>query len=411
MHEVEDPQQRLVAGPPRPRHRLGHQRGPVVVAQAVELLEGEEGEQVGAVAVVVGRYGVEGPAQHLDPVVVDGPEAALDAPVVQPGRRDQQLGVAGVVPEAGRSQQRVAEGGLARLPLGGAEGQEQVAERAVVVAVPELEGPAVPAAGLVGRQSFRGLGAGRLGRGRGAAPVVGVAAGGGDHPVVRPLGRAARGVQPFERLGGPAVHPGPAGGREPVVQRVLDDGVGEREPAGLAGHLVDEQGRLGPLEGIEDGVAVGVDERLEQAELDVAPEHGAGGQDAGDVVAEAGDAMGDDVADVVGQVELGVGLDPLPVLVAHDHPRLGQVAQELDGEEGVAAALAVHDIGDAGEAEVMPGRGLDEGAGVGGLEPPQRQPLDAGAHGAGSGRSRPAPSPTPRPPGPSSAAARGRGAR
>ena len=72
------------------------------------------------------RESVEGELQDLDLLGVDRPDGAEPAPVVGQGGGHESLGVAEVGGPACGLEERVAEGGVPRLALGGAEPDGEV---------------------------------------------------------------------------------------------------------------------------------------------------------------------------------------------------------------------------------------------------------------------------------------------
>ena len=155
-------------------------------------------------------------------------------------------GTVGVLELAGdcrRRQQGLAVRRVANLPLGLPQPDQQIAALGRIAArlAAQLERLAEPAEGLVGRElPERALtraarvidGLLRVVRRRRAAPVMG--------ELRDPIARVVA-AQLLEHLGDPAVEPGSARAAQVLVERVVDERVGEREATGDACRLDEDR--------------------------------------------------------------------------------------------------------------------------------------------------------------------------
>ena len=99
----------------------------------------------------------------------------------------------------------------------------------------------------------------------------------------------------------------------------------------------------------------------EDVDVELAPDHGCEPEDPRRVRPEALDTTSHDVADALRQVEIGelAAQHPPSVVVQVDRIRVVEVAQELPGEERVAAGLPVERVGEPDPVlvELVPGGG------------------------------------------------------
>jgi hypothetical protein len=179
--------------------------------------------------------------------------------------------------------------------------------------------------------------------------VLGAADLAGREVVVRELGGPRAGA--LERLAGAQVQPHAAARGRPLVERLADERVAEREVVDLARVLRRQAGAQRLLDAVEDLAGRPVDHRLDVLEPEVAPEHRRGGQRLDRDGRQPRQPSQDDVLDALRHAWL-VG-------------RLGEAAQRLLDEERVAAGLLVHAPGELAVA------GRDERGGRAGIEPLQ----------------------------------------
>ena len=154
-----------------------------------------------------------------------------------------------------------------------AEREEQLAARPLVARVRQVERVErrlVEARGLlVGEERERAI-AGAPGV---AQALVEVAAGDG---VVRELGEVGSrlvAVERLERLDRQPVQPDAAGGREPLVERVADEDVGEAKTTAAAGNVGDDAGGHRLVEHVEQLVLRDAGQARERVERELAAEH------------------------------------------------------------------------------------------------------------------------------------------
>ena len=334
---------------------------------------------------MVGGEAVEGQLQDLDLVGVDGASGREHAAVVGEGGGDEPVGVAEVGGPAGGVEERVAEGGVAGLALGGAEPDRQVdaQDRIGVVGLGvEVEGLGVVAEGVGGGEGGeRGVG-GLAGVADGLGEVDGL---GGVEPVAGQLADPCPGAvaaQVLERFGDLPVRAGPAGGTEILVQGVLDEGVGEVVVPGRVGELAHQGRGGGGVEDVEQLVLAMF--RLARASRSRSKSRPITA--ASDNTRSASGPSRPTRAPITsrtlsGSADLleGVGGDPSAGGVLGDRPGLGEVAEHLAHEERVAVGLAIHRVGEThgGVVEGVPGGGLHERHDAGVVEPGQLDARDA----------------------------------
>ena len=298
------------------------------------------------------------------------PTCAEEAPVVGEGGGDEPVGVAEVGGPAGGVEERVAEGGVAGLALGGAEPDREVEPEDRIGVV----GLGVEVEGL-------GVVAERVGRGergeRGVAGLAGVADGlgqvdglGGAEPVAGQLADPCPGAVPaevFERFGDLPVRPGPAGGTEVLVQGVLDERVREVVAPGRVGELAHQRRGRGGVEDVE---------QLVLGRLGRTGEHDRGrsrGRSPRRSTAPARRLVPSRPtrAPITSRTLSGKrrsaravsSATQRPVGVLGDRAGLGEVAQHLAHEERVAVGLAIHARGrdpPPASSRRVPGGGFHE---------------------------------------------------
>ena len=379
---VEDPHDGgVVAGGLGDGEGLVGQRLATLEGAPVGELRTQGGEHERPVGVVGGEP-IEGHLQDLDLVGVDGAAGREDAPVVGQGGGHEALGVTEVGGPASGVEERVAKGGVSGLALGGAEpdGQVDAQDRIGVVGLGvEVEGLGVVAEGVAGGEGGE-RGVGRLaGVVEGLGQVDGL---GGTEPVAGQLtdpGPGTVAAEVLQRLGHLPVRPRPTGGTEVLVQRVLDEGVGEAVVPRGVGELAHQgRGRRG-VEDVEQLVFRCLGGPGQHIEVEVPADHRGQRQHPLGVVSQSPDPCADHHPDAVGQRHLfeGVRCDPPAGGVLVDRPRLGEVTEHLGHEERVAVGLAIHRMGEThGRViEGVPGGGFHERHDAGVVEPGQ---LDAG---------------------------------
>jgi hypothetical protein len=326
------------------------------------------------------REPLECQLQDRDLVGVDG---SHNLPVVGQGRGDESPRVTELGGPPGRVEEGVAKGGVAGLVLGGAEPDREVdaegrvgvgglgveiecvgevAER--VARCERSEGGVAGLAGVVdGLGHVDGL--------RRVGPVAGELA----DPAAGPLA-----AEIFEGFGDLAVGPGAAGGAEVLGEGVLDERVREVVTPGRIGQLAHEGRGRGGVEDVEHLVLGSRSGPGQEIEVEVAADDRRRRQHAFGVRSEPSDARADDHPDAVGQRHLLQGRVRGPTAgrrILSDRAGLGQVAQHLVDEEGVAVGLAIHRMGKADPRviEVMPGGRFQERDHAGVVEADQ---LDVG---------------------------------
>ena len=277
--EVEHPEQEggVAAGPGR-GDGVVDQLTPVLVVAGVGELVGQGGEQQGPL--VVRRARRDGGLQHLDAVGVDAAEDAERADVVGEGGRRQALVVARSAGDPCRLQERVPVLRVAGLPLGRAQSDQQVeARRDVVVAELIVQQQRLTEV----RDRVTGSERGQRVLARLAGPVPrpsAVRAHGGLEPVVGQLGHLGAGVAGvLEQLRDAAVQPCGLVRSEVGQDGVLDQRVGEPEPARRVGDLADERRRRRVLEDAEHLVLVQPGGGGEEGHAELAPDDGRRAED------------------------------------------------------------------------------------------------------------------------------------
>ena len=118
--------------------------------------------------------------------------------------------------------------------------------------------------------------------------------------------------------------------------------MGEAEPAGRPGHLDHQAGLQGLLQGLEHLLLGFLEHAGEDGKVEVAPDDRGHSERPARRLGQALHPPPDHLPHALGDAEVGrVPLvAPSPVLLT-DGPDLGQVAQDLDEEEGVAVGLPV----------------------------------------------------------------------
>ena len=193
------------------------------------------------------------------------------------------------------------------------------------------------------------------------------------------VGRGARHRDP-RTLRQPADGRGPGGCcPDPVVQRVLDEGVGEAVVPRRACEFPHKGRRGRGVEDVEQLVFRCLRGPGQHVEVEVPADHRGQRQHPFGVGSQAADSCADHHTDAVGQGHLfeGVACDPSAASVLVDGSRLGEVTEHLGHEERVAVGLAVHGMGETyGRVlEGVAGGGFHERPDAGVVEPGQ---LDAG---------------------------------
>ena len=128
--------------------------------------------------------------------------------------------------------------------------------------------------------------------------------------MVSQLPDARTGVRPadlLESLGYPPVEPCPARCAEVLVERVVDERVGEPEVPDVVARLVDNGRRDRLVQHVEQLVFPGVHDPGEEVDVEVPPDHGGDAENSLRGFAQPGYAPADDLADALGQPEV---LDP-----------------------------------------------------------------------------------------------------
>ena len=355
-------ERRGVADPARDRDGLLAQRHPPLRLARVVELERQPGEQPRAQRRVLLPQPGERLLEHGDDIGVLAPERRPRAGDAERGAGEQH-GVGELARDLERGRERLARFVEPRPRLGGAEREQQLAAGLVARGarrLPSAERAAVVLRRLLPRQQAIG------------------ATAGGEREVDRPRGaldrRGAREVarelrQPRvevvlvageDRLADPRVQPRPAQAREPVVERRLHERVGEGVPPDAIADLLQHPRVDRLVERRHELVARQRPERLEQPEVELAPDH------ARDLHRLAG--------------ARGQARDPARGDLAHAlrHARVLEVAavpHDLLDEERVALGLAVqrgHEVGRRLAAE-----GGDELGDLAAREPVER---DVGEH-------------------------------
>ena len=313
------PQREVVADTSGHGERLIAQRsGPVAVAPGE--LDSQGREQHRSFWSLGADRRRERRSEGVDSLLVDGTSAARPAPVVRQSGAHEQ----GRVPEAlgkiSRAEQCLPRSWVASLELCGAEVDQRLAARQLVgevLAIDELEGLAVPDDGVVGRELGERVVTGTPRVVDGLVRVGGLT---GLRPVVGELAEAVAGVvgaEAFEGDGNATVQSLATCGAEIVVERVLDESVGERQAARVLGQLSDQDRADRRVEQLERVIFALVRDSCEKLELEVATDHGGGTQCLFRGLAEPGHAASDDLADagrqrvVVSEVDVG---DPAAVV-------------------------------------------------------------------------------------------------
>ena len=369
-----------VVDPASDGDRLFDEPETFVTAGREDELACEGGAHPGPERRVSSGKGLVGGVEDGDPLLVARADEADEAPAVLDRGPGQRLGVAQVLGQPGRPQQRLAVGGVAGVALGDPEAGDHLAAAAVgsgLDVVEELESLAEEGGRLVGGELLERLparlgrvGDGLLHRAEPASARAGEVVGEGGG-VMDPTG--------LEELGDLLVAAGPAGDAHLLVQRRAHQGVGEA-PTAHAG-LEHEMGGDGGVEGVEHGVFLEAAHAQQQLEVEVGTDHRRDREDLVGVVGQAAQAATDHVAHPFGDGDL-VDVEvarPAPVAL-EDGARLDEAAQHLADEEGVALGLGPDGPGELFGAlvEVVAGGGLEHGGHAVGVEALDGDALHAG---------------------------------
>ena len=142
------------------------------------------------------------------------------------------------------------------------------------------------------------------------------------------------------------MRPTAPGGPEILVEGVLNEGVDEAVAVDLLG--LDDQPSGDRLFDLVDEVElVNIEEAGQHGEIEVAPDHGGHRKGPLDLGAQGGHAVGHDLSDAPGEPDLlQVGREvPHAVGALDERPVLGEMADQLDDEEGVASRLSPEGVG------------------------------------------------------------------
>jgi hypothetical protein len=178
-------------------------------------------------------------------------------------------------------------------------------------------------------------------------------------------------VDGLDGLGHPAVQGHPPARRDPLIQGVPHQGMGEPVTGGGPGYLHDQAGLRRLLYDRDQVLFVVARCLLEDWQLELQPDDGRDPQGPIRLLRQASDTPAHHLPDPLGNlkgVDRGTG-EPA-ALPALDGARLGQVAQHLANEERVAFGLLVDG---SGQQQVlvgqrMAGRLLHERSHAGGIE-------------------------------------------
>ena len=144
------------------------------------------------------------------------------------------------------------------------------------------------------------------------------------------------------------VQPGAAGRAEALVERLVDEGVGEVELAHPLLRLPQQRGCDGRLEVVEYALFSDLRRGREQLHVEHAADHRCELERVGRLRPQPGDPTLDDLADALREAQRRVAFHPpAPCrLVVGEGARFGQAAHDLAGEEGVACGLAGDVLGE-----------------------------------------------------------------
>ncbi len=150
----------------------------------------------------------------------------------------------------------------------------------------------------------------------------------------------------LEGLGHTLVRPPAPRGPEVLVEGVLDEGVHEAVAVDLLG-LDDQPPGDRLLDLVDEAQLVDIEEAGQHGEIEVAPDHRGHRKSPLDLGAQIGHAVGYDLSDAPGESDLvQVGREmPHAVGALDERPVLGEMADQLDDEEGVASRLSPKGVG------------------------------------------------------------------
>ena len=148
-------------------------------------------------------------------------------------------------------------------------------------------------------------------------------------------------VEILERLGHALMHSRSAGGPEALIERLVDERVGEAKLPDPLGGLGKQRGGDRRLEVIQQQALVEIEDRLEQLQVERTADHRCEPQDLERLLAQALHAPLDHLAHALGQRHTCGAIDaPAPAgLVEGQSPGLPKAAQDLSHEEWVAIGL------------------------------------------------------------------------
>ena len=135
--------------------------------------------------------------------------------------------------------------------------------------------------------------------------------------------------------------PGAAGAPEILIQRVLDEPMGEREALRSLRALLQERRRDRLIQQVEQPLLGELEHREQQLEVELAADDRSRAQRRPRIWAQALDSPPDDLAHALGQAQLGQVSHQAPAtaLLLRDRAGLRQMAQHLTGKERVARRL------------------------------------------------------------------------
>jgi hypothetical protein len=197
----------------------------------------------------------------------------------------------------------------------------------------ESEALEVPAPGFGVGHHRQGLVAGRQ---AGTGCPGAVPEGGGGEEVVGEPGSVVPAF--LESVGDLQVEPGPPGGGQRVVEGGADQGVAEAVGAGASFDHQASGGRF--VEGDDELPVLQFADGPQEADLEIGPQHGRRAQHPVGGLRQTGEAPPHHVARPLGDAQLAPLRHPA-ALPADDGAGLGQVADDLPDEEGVALGLVV----------------------------------------------------------------------
>ena len=296
-----------IAGGPAYLECFGRQAPTARRIAGVVELDGQQREHLRTARVVL-REGCRRGLERLHALGVDRADLAAPPSAVGEHGAAEAVRVANLSRERCRVEQGLAKVGVPALALGLAQADQQIAALRALPGrrpVVELERLSIPARGLAWRELLERALGGSLGIVQGLGRVVDA------HDRCRPMARelpepltglvSALLLEPFRDS---LVQSRPAGGAKALIERVLDQRVGEGEAPGPLGALPQERRRNRLIEQVEEPSLGQVDGREQKIEVEVAADDRGGAERRAGVGAQALNPPSDHLAHALGQAQL-----------------------------------------------------------------------------------------------------------